>query len=96
MLRTVDSGVSRIVAIVGGSAPAIAAPTICPLLYGVNSFFLILLPFIGPRGRRGGAIIRGCRYGVEKRDSGKRDFSCFSLKLMTGDCNYNENTGYQS
>ena len=82
----VDLGVLRIVMIVRGSIPVIAVPTICPLLYRVSSFFLILLLFIGPRGRCSGAIIRGCRYGVEKRDSGKRDFSCFSLKLITGDC----------
>ena len=86
MLHTVNLGVSRIVTIVRGSVPVIAALTIYPLLYRVSSFFLILLPFIGPRGRRGSAIIRGCRHGVEKRDSGKRDFSCFSLKLMMGDC----------
>ena len=82
----VDLGVLRIVMIVRGSIPVIAVPTICPLLYRVSSFFLILLLFIGLRGRCGGTIIRGCRYGVKKRDSGKRDFSCFSLKLMTGDC----------
>ena len=72
MLRTVDSGTFRSLAICALFRPSSYFPTILPRRYGLNSSPGFRLPLIAPKGRRGVAILCDIRRRVE---GGRRDFS---------------------
>jgi hypothetical protein len=57
VVLTVQRGTESRVLIVHDFTPHLAAPMICALSYGVNSFCLGIFPEISPKGQRGLAIM---------------------------------------